>query len=475
MVLYVHGASLNGNSLLSNEKNNSPLAFLKNLLTFKNATRSEKTKKNIAILFPLHGLNFLFTLLVVPISLNYLGQTSFGVWLTISSMLLWLNYFDFGIGNGLKNKVCEALALNDIKLARVYVSTAYGIFFILFAAAAALFAVANLFLDWKIILNAPDYLMPQINNLMLPVFVFVALQVFLKLIYAVTSADQKVALNGFFSFLINLFSLAGIWLLSRASSGSIFLLGLISVAVPVVVLALCSVYLFKTHYKHIAPSFKYFNMKYSNGLVKTGLQFFIIQIAGLVVFATDNLIITQLLGPDEVTVYNIAYKLFVMFTQMFAVFMSPFWSAFTEAYAKKEFVWIKKAIKKAVFAWGALSVAVCAVVLSSDFIYKIWIGNKVTVPFILTAFMGLFAILSNWNNIFAAFINGVGKIRLQFYASIFIAIINIPLCVLFTKYLNMGVTGIIVATCVCVVFGSVGSPWQTIKIINGSDKGLWGK
>ncbi|MCK7523619.1 MAG: hypothetical protein MZV64_41275 [Ignavibacteriales bacterium] len=65
---------------------------------------------------------------IVPVTLNYLGKTEYGIWLTLASILSWLINLDFGLGNGLRNKLAEALALNDIKLARIYVSTAYAVF-----------------------------------------------------------------------------------------------------------------------------------------------------------------------------------------------------------------------------------------------------------------------------------------------------------------------------------------------------------
>ena len=87
----------------------------------KDSTRSSKAKGNILFLFIFNGFNFVFNLLIVRLTLDYLGKTEYGVWLTLSSILTWFNYLDFGLGNGLRNKLAEALAKNDIKSAKIYV------------------------------------------------------------------------------------------------------------------------------------------------------------------------------------------------------------------------------------------------------------------------------------------------------------------------------------------------------------------
>lgn len=71
------------------------------------------------------GGTILISLILVPMTLSYLNPYEYGIWLTLSSTLAWIYTFDIGLGNGLRNKLTEALALNDLKLARIYVSTSF--------------------------------------------------------------------------------------------------------------------------------------------------------------------------------------------------------------------------------------------------------------------------------------------------------------------------------------------------------------
>ncbi|MGB8317595.1 MAG: hypothetical protein WCE54_05695, partial [Ignavibacteriaceae bacterium] len=142
---------------------------------------------------------------------------------------------------------------------------------------------------------------------------------------------------------------------------------------------------------------------------------------------------------------------------------------------KDDYSWIKNAVNKILKVWMLLSILVIIMIFVANRVYDIWLNSRIEVPLDLTILMGLFAIMSNWNNIFAYFINGVGKIRLQLYTSIIVGIINIPLSIYFARNLNMGISGVMAATCVCVGVGAIWAPIQYFKIVNKKATGIWAK
>lgn len=412
---------------------------------------------------------------LVPITIKYLGENQYGIWLTLSSVFMWLGNLDFGIGNGLRNKLAESFAKEDYQSAKKYLSTAYAVFAIGIFASLLIYLAIHPFINWVFILNAASYDVKSLNNFVLVVFVLFAFQFLLRLLTSLINADQKPALNGFITLCINILTLVIVIILYFVSQSSLYAYGIVISFIPFIVLLIASYILFRGRYKHIAPSLKHIDLKSSGNLVSLGLQFFIIQVAALIVFATDNLIITHLYDPSQVTIYNIAHKYFFFITLVFNVFLSPFWSAFTDAFVKNDFEWIQQVVKRLVQVWAVLSLATIIMIFGSDFVYRIWIGDNIQIPFSLSVAMGIFMIVSNWNNIFAFFVNGIGKIRLQFYFSIFAALINIPLSIFLAKSLNMGITGVITATIICIGFASIWAPIQYKKIISGTAQGIWNK
>ena len=87
--------------------------------------RTISLKINILALFFLRGISIVISFLLVPLTIDYLNATEYGIWLTLSSILIWVDFFDIGIGHGLRNKLSEALASNDHELGRCYVSTTF--------------------------------------------------------------------------------------------------------------------------------------------------------------------------------------------------------------------------------------------------------------------------------------------------------------------------------------------------------------
>ena len=70
-------------------------------------------------------ISVLLSLVYTPLALSFLGENKYGIWVIILNIVAWINYFDIGIGNGLRNKLAEAIALEDNESAQKYVSTAY--------------------------------------------------------------------------------------------------------------------------------------------------------------------------------------------------------------------------------------------------------------------------------------------------------------------------------------------------------------
>ena len=324
-------------------------------------------------------------------------------------------------------------------------------------------------------MNADPALESELNSLAYYVFTFFCLRFVLKLIGSILLADQLPAANNLMNFISQFISLIVVIILINTSEGSLLLLGVTISAAPVIVFLLASVILFKTKYKSYAPDFKSIDFKEAGSLMNFGFKFFIIQIAAVVLFATDNMIITQILGPAAVTPYSIAYKCFGMFVMVFTIVMGPFWSSFTEAYEKKEYDWIKNVIKKLLKFWLVFILPVLAMLLLADTFYEFWVGEEIVVPFSLSLSMALFAILQSFNLIFVNFINGVGKLRLQLMTGVFSILINIPLSILFAKEFGLGATGVILATIISILISIVLRVIQYRKIIENKADGIWNK
>jgi O-antigen/teichoic acid export membrane protein len=437
--------------------------------------RSVKTKKNILTSVLIKCFSIAISFILIPLVLNYLNPTRYGIWLTLTSVIGWFTFFDLGLGNGLSNKLTQALATNNKELARTYISTSYAIMTLIIGIVYAIFIFLFPYINWTFILNTPTEMSEEISRLVFIVFSFFCLQFIIKLISIILKADQRSAASGGINTFASLLSLIIVFILTKTTNGSLLWLTIGVSAANILSPLIASFWYFGTDYKHLIPSFKYIKLNSAKDLMSLGFLFFIMQFAALILFSTDSFIIDQLYGPEEVVPYNIAFKYFSLITMGFAIITTPFWTAYTDAYHKKDFTWIRRITRKLILFWAFLFFAVIVMLLLSNVFYKIWIGEEIKIPFSLSISMACWVLISTWTSIFGNFLNGVEKIRMSLYHSFAMIVINIPLSVFFAKYLNMGSTGVIIGTCVCVLPQVFLHPIQYKKIITNTAKGLWGK
>ena len=435
--------------------------------------RTIKAKKNIVALSFVKGFSIILSLFIVPITINYVNPTRYGIWITLSSIIGWFGFFDIGLGNGLRNKFAEAVAKGNHELARVYVSTTYAILSIIITVVLIIFFCINPFLDWSKLLNAPSDMAEELRMLALIVFVFFCLQFVLKLITTIITANQQPAKASVFDLIGSLISVSVIYILTKTTEGNLIYLGTVFSFTPVLVLAASSIWFFNRKYRKYAPSISYIKFRHSRDLMNLGVKFFIIQVAVLLLYQTSNIIIAQLFGPEQVTPFNISYKYFSVVTMAFGIIMMPFWSAFTEAWTTKDLGWIKNTVKKLIRIWLLICVATLIMLIFSNSIFRLWIGDEIKVPFKISAVMAVYVVINAWCGIFSNFLNGVGKIKLQLYFGILAALLNIPFAILLGK--QLGIHGVILATCILAVGSAIWSPIQYLKIINNKAKGIWDK
>lgn len=439
----------------------------------KGHLRSVNAKKNILASFFIRGLNICIGLILVPLTIHYINPTRYGIWLTLSSIIGWFGFFDIGFGNGLRNKFAEAIAKGEDELARIYLSTTYAILIMIISVILVLFFCINPFLDWSKILNSPASMASELSTLAILVFTFFCIQFILQLITTIITANQQPAKASFFNFLGSLFSLIVIFILTKTTSGNLIYLGLSLGFTPVLVLAASSTWFYNNEYKKYAPSVKYVKFSYARNLMTLGVKFFIIQIAWVIFYETSNIIIAQLFGPDHVTSYNIAYKYFSIIPMVMGIIMTPFWSAFTEAWVKEDIEWIKRTIRKLQQIWLLMSLVTILMVVCSPFMYKMWVGKEIIIPFSISLSMASYVIINAWNNIYSQFINGVGKIKMQLYLATIGSLINIPLAIFLGK--NLGIYGVVLSTTIISIASAIISPIQYNRIIGNKAKGIWAK
>ncbi len=429
-----------------------------------NSKSIERTKNtNKQTLFSLFfqstsvGLNFL----LIPVTISFLNQELYGIWVTLLSIISWISIMDLGIGLGLRNRLAEAIAKNELNSARQYVSTAYISISVIMLPILIVGLFVISFLNWNSIFN-----ISTVKNVDLVFSVSIMLigmiGVFiLGLINQVFNGIQKNAFVALHPIILNTVILLVLKFKPHYASGLVFMSSLY-VIVSLVTLTIITIVVFKKH-KYLIPNINYFDKTKVRFLLSIGLKFFIIQIATVVIFSTDNVIITQVLGPKEVTSYQITRQVFGILSMISGLIMGPLWSAYTDAYIKGDINWIKNVINKLLILMIPLLLSVAVLILYFKNILSIWMNQDLHISDQLVFFMGIYTIITIWNNIFGFVLGGIGKIRLSTYTTVFAMLVNIPLSIYLAH--KIGVSGVILGTTLSIMISSILSPVQTYFFI----------
>ena len=135
-------------------------------------------------------------------------------------------------------------------------------------------------------------------------------------------------------------------------------------------------------------------------LFDSGSSFFLIQVAAVVVFSSDNLIVSQYLGASEVTPYSVAWRLAGLSALLQTLIFPALWPAYAEAYAKHEYTWIRRTFAmtlKGVVAFNVICAA--GLVLFGKTAIRVWAGRAAVPGTYLLIAMGGWIVVNGFMSV----------------------------------------------------------------------------
>lgn len=386
------------------------------------------------------------SLITVPLTLTYLGNERFGLWMTISSVLAMAAFADFGVGNGVLNTVAKAFGKDDMEGVRKAVSSGFAVLNTIAVLLLLSFFSIYRFVNWA---NFFRVYSPQARAEAGPALAVFAVCFALNISMDVVQRVQLGLQQGY---------RYGLWLMCGSLTGFIGVLTGIwfRVSLPVLVMAIAGAPIFATALNAIHFfGFVRPDLRPSRGLVsrdaisqiaKLGGLFFVLQVVGAVSFSADNFIIARTLGAVNVPEYAIPQRMFGMIAIMSSMLVAPLWPAYGEAISRGHMKWVRHTLKTSLLlVLGAASVASFTLLLLSHRLILWWVGSRIHPPFYLLLGLAIWTVIACCGDALAMFLNGASVIRFQ---------------VIVASSFGMGC----VITKVFFVhrFGIIGVPWATI-------------
>ena len=270
-------------------------------------------------------------------------------------------------------------------------SSAYAILSGVVAVVAVACGIAIAFVDWPALLSAW-----VVNESLLCVvelsFLGMCFSFVLTLCNSVYYALQKAQVVNLISVCQQAVMLLSVWLLSLTDSRSLTAVAVFYVVSNILVYGFFTIYVFARN-RDLAPSPCSCSRAVAKDVGGLGIMFFITQIATLVLFTTDNLIVSNLFGPEQVTVYTTANKVFTVLSSLFAALVVPLWSKTTVDYARGDIAEIRRTLGKMHRLFAIAVAGVIVMVLVFKPLVWVWLGRDLGFDDSLIALMGVLSLI----------------------------------------------------------------------------------
>lgn len=390
-------------------------------------------------------LSAVSALVTLPIAVRYLGAERFGVWATIISTVAFFNLLDLGVASTLTNHIARSYALRDRQYAARYTTNALILSVAVAGLAGTALALAWGHIEWIALLNVTASTpRTEVTATVAVAIALVLLGIPASLCGRILAGYQEVYFGNVVVAVGALANLLGL-ITGIALRVSMPVLFVLATAWPTLCnfAGLVAVVVWQKPW--LRPRWSFVRWADARELLSSGSGFFLLQIAGAVVFSSDNVVVSHFLGASEVTPYSVTWRLVGITTVVQGLIFSALWPAYAEAYAKGDYKWMRNAFRVALRATIALNLGFAGLLIAVGKPLIRWWAGEAAVPSMgLLAAMALWAIIGGCMTVESCLLAAVNRTRAQGALSIIAAAVNLGLSIVLVQ--RIGAVGVIAGT-----------------------------
>ena len=394
------------------------------------------------------------SILTVRLTFRYLGAERYGMWMTITSIVMMFGFADLGMSNGLINLIADSMGREDRQAARQAVSSGFWMLSMVAAVLSIGAAIAYPFVDASRLFNVHSSLaMHESGPALLVFFACFALNLPLGTVRGTQSGMQQGFLNNMWSTLGTLLSLGAMLLAIHLHAGLPVLV--LSLSLPPLVASLLNgVQVFGFSHPELLPRPTAFSSRAASRLLRTGLMYFLMQVSMSIGMQSDNVVIAQILGAKSVADYAVPARLFNIVTSFLVMISGAMLPAYAEAMARSDGHWIRKSFKRVAIAGTAATIVVAVpLTIFGNRILSIWVGPQMHVSMTLLAVFAIQCVVNAYLQPVSFLLNGIGRFRVQVICGVINAGLNLGLSIFFVKH--YGIVGAVLGTVVSLIIVQV--------------------
>lgn len=424
----------------------------------RRAKRMRNLKLAVASSVMAKGVRFASQLIIVGVSVRYLGAENYGVWVATFAALTWLGWAQFGVGSALSNGLAEAQGRNDAAAAARLFST--GLSIILTVTLAA-----GLIATPIIIITMGERQIGSLTAGQSMTLAFVCLTLVLVRLPCKVIEDAYIGVQLF--HVLRLWHIAGqalalgalAVLVAAGASLPWFVLGVAGASDIAVVAA--GFYLVWRLRPDLRPARRRVDRASTSDLLATGSGYLVIAVSGWVITQGGVLILAWLHGPTAVTTYAVLWQLCQIANGLWMLFVTGLRGGIGEARAAADWAWLKPTLRRLIAGTMAASILFsAALAIAGPSVIVLWVGPEAAPSHALIGAMAVYYIVFAWTNIHIQLLCALKLVWSQGAATVASGVLSVAFAFLFIP--AFGGTGLVGALTLALLLSSA---WMLPRIL----------
>ena len=360
----------------------------------------------------------------IPVLLNKIGVDNYAVWVTLTSLVGWLSFFDFGTGNSIRNIIAENESDKNDEIMQTAIRGNFTLLclsvLLAFVAFIGSLFLVDIFKSYPLlsvvvyiplIISLPTFLGPfllqglgKFNILNFVQFLSqISWFIFLMLIPAV-QLNNLLFLSFGFSIIQLVFRIV------------IFILGIKPIKIP---------------FRSLLSIRCLVKSKES---IKSGLQFLILQVTALVLFSLGNVLTYAHLDPKDVSTFDVINKILIFLISFFNIIITIFWTEISKSKAANDYIKLRGIWQNLFLITLVINVLLIGSSYLLPWFIEVWTNGKIVVRHsVLWWFLFQFVVQS-FAYAGAVFLNAFEILKSQIYFAVGASVVFYPLTIFLFKY-----------------------------------------
>lgn len=374
--------------------------------------------------------------LIVRITLDYLGEELYGKWGVALSLIYFLNLFEFGLGNSIRNHVTELLVNKKVKIELKEKILSIWSFQIILIYALSITALAV-----SIIFSTDNF--NFFNILCVILFPLLVCSNLVRSLYHGIKRSRKVYR---IKTLSTLAALGSLLFFTKFIELRLFALEIVLI-INILPQILIKVYYLgrffieeldvKMNFYLLIPKGKSIKYLINSSIFNDGISYFLINIGNLFLINSIPILLSYFIADREVTVFTINQKLYGVYLQFFYVILTPFWSQLNLVIRKESIKEFDNIIRKLSILCLLLILGIVVIKFIEFPFHKIWLGKTDILDKKYTVLIALYTIVMGINAILGHFLNSINELKIQRTLTLFNTILIVPIGITVFHYSDL--------------------------------------